>query len=191
MNFTAYQQVFESILQDANPTAPYNNPDYLNYTKLNWSRQQRWLKTGVLSEEMITAVKNITEPQQWIVITEPWCGDASHIVPFLYKIAELNPLIQLDIQLRDTAPFLIEQYLTNGGKSIPKLIIRDNDNNDMAVWGPRPVGCQVLYDRLKAANADFEQMKIELQQWYNEDKGRSLQQELLSVINSTCSTSVA
>lgn len=191
MNFTDYLQLFENILQDADPKAPYNNPDYLNYTKLNWSRQQRWLKTGVITDAMATAVQNITTPQQWVIITEPWCGDAAHIVPFLYKTAALNPLITIDIQLRDTPPFLIEQYLTNSTKSIPKLIIRDNDGNDMAVWGPRPAGCQVLYDRLKAEKADFERMKIELQQWYNEDKGSSLQAELLEVLTAVQKVSMA
>ncbi|MGN7818980.1 thioredoxin family protein [Chitinophaga sp. 22536] len=182
MNFTDYLQLFENILQDAEPKAPYSNPDYFNYTKLNWSRQQRWLKTSVINEDITAAVKNITAPQQWVIITEPWCGDAAHIVPFLHKIAALNPLITIDIQLRDTPPFLIEQYLTNGTRSIPKLIIRDQDGNDMAVWGPRPAECQVLYNRLKAEKADFERTKIELQQWYNEDKGKSLQAELLEVL---------
>lgn len=191
MNFTDYLQLFENILQDADPKAPYNNPDYLNYTKLNWSRQQRWLKTGVITAAMATAVKNITAPQQWVIITEPWCGDAAHIVPFLYKIAAINPLVTIDIQQRDTPPFLIEQYLTNGTKSIPKLVIRDSDGNDMAVWGPRPAGCQVLYNRLKEEKADFERMKIELQQWYNEDKGNSLQAELSEVLTQVQKVSLA
>lgn len=187
MNFTDYLQLFENILQETDPKAPYNNPDYLNYTKLNWSRQQRWLKTGVINDAVTAAVKSITIPQQWVIITEPWCGDAAHIVPFLSKIAEINPLIQLDIQLRDAPPFLIEQYLTNGGKSIPKLVIRDSDGQDMAVWGPRPAGAQALYDQLKAENADFERMKIELQQWYNHDKAQSLQAELLEVLTQVAS----
>ncbi|MBC9912986.1 thioredoxin family protein [Chitinophaga varians] len=190
MNFTDYLQLFENILQDAEPKAPYNNPDYLNYTKLNWSRQQRWLKTGVITDAVTAAVKEITAPQQWVIITEPWCGDAAHIVPFLTKIAALNPLITIEIQLRDTPPFLIEQYLTNGTRSIPKLIIRDNDGNDMAVWGPRPAACQVLYNRLKAEKADFERTKIELQQWYNEDKGQSLQAELLEALAAVRKVSV-
>lgn len=191
MNFTDYLQLFENILQDADPKAPYNNPDYLSYTKLNWSRQQRWLKTGVITDTMATAVKTITTPQQWVIITEPWCGDAAHIVPFLYKIAALNPLVTIDIQLRDTPPFLIEQYLTNGTRSIPKLVIRDNEGHDMAVWGPRPAGCQVLYNRLKEEKADFERTKIELQQWYNEDKGKSLQAELQEVLTLVQKASIA
>ncbi|WP_183558931.1 thioredoxin family protein [Mucilaginibacter sp. SP1R1] len=183
MNFIAYQQIFLDILNSQAPLAPYNDPAYLNYTKLNWSRQQRWLKVGILNKDLVVAIEAITEQQLWTVITEPWCGDAAHTLPFLHRLSELNPLIRVKYQLRDTAPFLIDQYLTNGTKSIPKLIIADKYSNDLAVWGPRPVECQQLYLRLLREHVDFDQKKIELQKWYNEDKGESFQLELLSIIN--------
>ncbi|HKG07153.1 MAG TPA: thioredoxin family protein [Pedobacter sp.] len=182
MNFQEYQQQFVAILTDAAPAAPYDNPAYLDYTKLNWSRMNRWLKQGVLSDELKTVVSSISTPRHWIIITEPWCGDAAHIVPFLHMAAELNPLITVEYQLRDTEPFLINDYLTNGGKAIPKLIIRDEAGLDLANWGPRPAACQILYHRLTAEKADFETVKSELQKWYNNDKGRLIQEELVALI---------
>jgi len=191
MTFNEYQQLFATILEDPNPAAPYDNPAYLEYTKLNWSRQQRWLKTGVLEDTLVQVVKEITTPQHWIVITEPWCGDAAHSVPFLHLISMLNPLITIDYQLRDSAPFLIQNYLTNGSKAIPKLVIRDASSEDLAVWGPRPVACQQLYTTLKAGNADAEHLKTELQKWYNADKGHSLQAELKALLTGIRSIAVA
>lgn len=142
----------------------------------------RWLKKGELSATFVETVKGISQPQQWIVITEPWCGDAAHSVPFIQLAAELNPLISVDYELRDAEPFRINEYLTGGSKSIPKLIIRDSQGADLATWGPRPVACQKLFDRLKAENADFEQQKIATQQWYNADKGQSVQAELETIL---------
>lgn len=182
MNFQSYLQYFESILDNPTPPPPYNNPDYFNYLKLNWSRMNRWLKHGVLSEEIKGAVSNIKAPQSWIIITEPWCGDAAHIVPFLHMIAQKNPLISVDYELRDAAPFRINSYLTKGGKSIPKLIIRNASGEDLATWGPRPEACQVIYDKLKAEDADFETIKIELQKWYNKDEGKELFKELAAIL---------
>lgn len=179
MDFPTYKVFFKAVLDGAKLLPPYNNPDYLNYTKLNWSRQRRWLNTGKLNELLVQKIKAIGQPQTWVLITEPWCGDAAHNLPFIYMLTEQNPLIKLDIQLRDSEPFLIQRYLTRGGKSIPKLIVRDEAGKDLLVWGPRPAKCQELYDRLKAENADDEELKLQLQWWYNEDKGISLQQELL------------
>lgn len=182
MDFQQYQNLFQEILSDPNPAAPYDNIDYLDYAKLNWTRQQRWLKTGVLDPSLSKAIADIDKAQEWIVITEPWCGDASHTVPFIHMLTELNSLITASYQLRDTEPFLIDQYLTNGGKAIPKLIIRDEAGADLVNWGPRPAACQVIYSKLTAEKADFETIKTELQKWYNQDKGVSFQRELLDAL---------
>jgi hypothetical protein len=182
MTFKAYLDQFEALLKSEKQLAPYDDADFFNYAKLNWSRMNRWLKHGVIQSDILSAINNIQQPQNWIVITEPWCGDAAHIVPFLALIASENELIHIDFQLRDTAPFLIDNYLTNGGKSIPKLIIRDAAGNDLAVWGPRPQACQLVFDELKEKQANMNDLKTALQHWYNEDKGVSLQAEILAIL---------
>lgn len=183
MNFKEYLHYFEQVLSNEATTAPYDNPDYLNYTKLNWARMNRWLKTAELSEDMKAVAKSITEPQQWIVITEPWCGDAAHVVPFLQLIALENPLISAEYELRDSEPHRIQSYLTNGGKSIPKLVIRNAQGEDIAVWGPRPTKCQEVYAELSARKADLETLKTALQTWYNADKGKEIQAELAVLLS--------
>ncbi|MGV3764146.1 thioredoxin family protein [Parapedobacter sp.] len=182
MDFQAYLNRFEQILKDQAPQAPYDKPAYLDYTRLNWSRMNRWLKKGILSGTFIDVVEGVSQPQQWVVITEPWCGDAAHSVPFIELAAQLNPLITVAYELRDSEPFRINGYLTNGSKSIPKLIIRDGQGVDLATWGPRPAECQVLFDRLKTEDADFETQKTALQHWYNADKGESVQAELEAIL---------
>jgi len=191
MTFNAYQQLFAAIFENPNPQAPYDNPAYLEYTKLNWARQQRWLKTAVLDEELVQTIRQMNTPQHWVVITEPWCGDAAHIVPFLHLVSELNPLISIDYQLRDSEPFLINSYLTNGSKAIPKFIVRDAEGKDLSVWGPRPAACQQLYNTLKEEKADAERLKTELQKWYNADKGQTLQAELKALLKALQPAAVA
>lgn len=159
MDFAAYQLVFQRILFNSEVMPPYDQPDYMNYTRLNWSRQQRWLKTGILDPVLVNTVENIGQGQFWTVITEPWCGDAAHSLPFIHKLSELNPLIKIDYRLRVTPPLLIDEYLTNGAKSIPKLIIRNEAGGDLATWGPRPASCQQLYNQLLKDHADPKQKK--------------------------------
>ncbi len=184
MNFQEYKEQFEHILDSSNPIAPYNDPDFLNYTKLNWSRLNRWLKTVQLSEEQIKTIQTISQKQNWIVITEPWCGDAAHVVPFIHLLASQNKLISIDYVLRDGGNDLIDKYLTNGGKSIPKLIIRDEDNHDICTWGPRPEELTQLVDQLKAKNTELAELKIELQNWYNANKGEEILKELIDLVRS-------
>lgn len=182
MDFESYELYFQSVLDGGVTGAPYNDAAYMNYSKLNWSRQQRWLKTGELNADLMKLVMQINSDQHWIFITEPWCGDASHVLPFVHKLSQMNPHIKLDIQLRDSEPFLIERYLTGVSKSIPKLVVRNSEGKDLMVWGPRPQENQELFEQLKGDKTDLHEMKMLLQKWYNDDKGRSLQHELLEAL---------
>jgi thiol-disulfide isomerase/thioredoxin len=183
MNFSDYQQTFDRILSGELTSAPYDDPHFIEYVKLNHSRQNRWVKKSVLIDAAVEAVKSIHSKQTWVIIAEPWCGDAAQIVPFIVRMAELNPLIHLEIKLRDNENSEIENYLTNGGKSIPKLIIRDKDGKDLVVWGPRPLECQQLFDTGKGFGLDLNEQKIELQKWYNEDEGKLIQKEICSLFH--------
>lgn len=182
MKFEEYLAYFEAVLAEPEKYPLYTDPEYLNYAKLNWSRTNRWLKRFEVSVDTKDHIAAIAEPQQWIVITEPWCGDAAHSVPQIAKIAALNPNIQLDIQLRDSEPHMIESYLTNGSKSIPKLIARNAAGEDLWVWGPRPQAAQDMFQRLKDEHQPFEVTKEALQKWYNEDKGVEIQKEVVKNI---------
>ena len=182
MTFNEYLAYTTRILSGELEITPYDDPAYFEYTKLNSTRMKRWLKTGELVDETVEVVKSIAQRQKWIVISEPWCGDASHILPFLFKMSELNKKIDLEIELRDSKPFRIENYLTGGSKSIPVLIVRNKEGEDLFVWGPRPTGAKTLMSKLTEEQAPFERVKEELQKWYNEDKGVQIQQEIVALI---------
>ncbi len=179
MNRTAFEKFFVDLVEQPSATPPYDNPDYQSYTKLNLARFQRWIKKGELLPELIAIIKN-TSYTSWTIITEPWCGDAAHSVPFILLLAEQNPKIKVKIELRDSAPFLIENYLTNGSKSIPIFIF--SNGIDEKTWGPRPGELHDLFEFLKSEGKEMEELKMALQKWYNEDKGKSLQKELVNLL---------
>lgn len=182
MNAQEYRNLFAEILTGQFAEAPYDNPGYINYVKLNNSRMKRWTKQGIVSPELESAIMAIDKPQTWILITEPWCGDAANSVPYIEKMAALNPNITLEIQLRDSDSE-IDNYLTNGGKSIPKLITRDSEGKDIFTWGPRPAEAQALVIKQKQSDASSDEKYGEILHWYKEDKGVSIQAELLGLLS--------
>lgn len=181
MNINEYMQYFKSVSNAAHPVPPYDNSDYMTYSQLNWARQQRWLKHGKVNEDLVNIVRNIEGKQKWVLITEPWCGDAPHVLPFIWNLSVITESIELEIELRDSYPFSIEHYLSGNKRSIPKLVIRNDSNIDLFVWGPRPIECQRLHDTLKAEGIKHEHIHIALQHWYNHDRGVSMQLELLAL----------
>ena len=186
MNWTTYISLFEDIVSKENTTPPYDNEDYHNYTSLNQSRQNRWLKRGEITPELTTEIENISESQEWILITEPWCGDAAHIAPFIFMASQLNDKIDFKINLRDAEDSIIQDYLTNGkSMSIPILVVRDKDGTDLFSWGPRPKDAQAILARHKnETDKSQEEKKIEFQGWYNKNKGADAQKELIEKFQS-------
>ena len=96
-----------------------------NYTVLNDRRMRRWDKLFKLTEAQLDPIKKLNQKINWLVLTESWCGDAAHTLPVMNKIAEQTENINFSIVLRDDHPQLMDAFLTNGNKSIPKLIAQD------------------------------------------------------------------
>lgn len=83
-----------------------------------------------------------------LVITEDWCGDAMMNNAILRKIAEAGE-VEVRCVYRDENLELMDRYLTNGGRSIPKYIFLSQDGEVLADWGPRSAEVQEFVDGLK------------------------------------------
>ena len=181
--FKAYNELIESLLKENKTTGTNQSEAMINYTQMNQKRMKRWFKTLKLSDE-IKGLNIDGQNQNWLIITEGWCGDAAHNIPGIEMIAR-----QLGIEtryiLRDENPEIIDAYLTNGGRSIPKLIAVDKDFNELFTWGPRPKECQELYLSLKENGSDWNEILEKIQKWYNTNKSLMLQEELALLLKAS------
>lgn len=182
MTTEQYISYFEQIAKKEISSEPYDQDSYLHYTQLNFQRFNRWMKLGKINEQLRNQLLVLEKNLELVIITEPWCGDAAHTLPFLIKMASETKRIRLSFQLRDSNSE-ISKYTTNGSKSIPIVIARDENKKDVFIWGPRPSDCQELRNTLVRKNTDPESIKIQLQQWYNSNKGIQLQKELSKLLS--------
>ncbi|OBX21352.1 MULTISPECIES: thioredoxin family protein [Bizionia] len=182
--YTDYRHLVTDLVGNESTTGNDKSEDMVEYTKLNDKRMKRWDKTIKLTEDTVTRLANFKGNVTWIVITESWCGDAAHVVPPMAKLAEQSDNISLKLVLRDTNDELMNQFLTNGGKSVPKLIMVETETLDVLhTFGPRPAVATKLVADYKAKHGMITpQIKEDLQVWYNKDKGQSTIEELLSML---------
>ena len=138
ISYKDYRALVGKLLAEGKSTGPEQSEDLTNYSMLNDRRMKRLDKTIKISEETVREFQRVTQPQTWLVLTEGWCGDAAQNLPVLNKIASISENIDLKIVLRDENLDLMDLFLTNGGRSIPKLIALDKNNNVIDSWGPRP-----------------------------------------------------
>jgi hypothetical protein len=185
ISYTDYRALVSDLLVEGKSTGPEQSEDLTNYSLLNDRRMKRLDKTIKISEETIQEFQKVSAPQTWLVITEGWCGDAAQNLPVLNKIATASDYIDLKVVLRDENLELMDLFLTNGGRSIPKLIALDKDNNVIDSWGPRPTVATKMVADYKEKNGVLDpEFKQDLQVWYNKDKGQSVQEDFVSIATS-------
>lgn len=183
ITYQEYRTLVSDLLAEGKSTGPDQSEALLNYSLLNDRRMKRLDKTIRLSEETIASAKDTKEPQTWLVLTEGWCGDAAQNLPVINKIAEENEHINLKLVLRDENPELMDQFLTNGGRSIPKLIALDKAHNVIGSWGPRPSVATAMVANYKKEHGNLDaEFKKDLQVWYNKDKGKNTQEDIVSLL---------
>ena len=184
MSYQDYRLLMAELVATQSTTGLDKSEEIVAYTLLNEQRMKRWDKTIKVSaeaQEKITAFKGDVT---WLLLTESWCGDAAHVTPVINKVAELNPNIKLRLVLRDENDALMQQFLTNGGKSIPKLIMIDNISGEVLnTFGPRPnVATTLVKDYITEHGAVTDELKENLQMWYNKDKGQNTIDNLISLL---------
>lgn len=183
ISFEAYHQLYQEQVANGQTSGLDQSEGLIAYTKLNFSRLKRSYKTTEIANETKAMLEKISTPLTWLVLTETWCGDAAQNIPVLAKMAELNPAISLKLIFRDENPEVMNNFLTNGSKSIPKLICVNENLEVLGTWGPRPAAIQSWFvEEKNKPTTDMDQLKIDLQQKYNADKGQSLQSELMELL---------
>jgi hypothetical protein len=183
-SYPEYRNKVTSLLKEGKSTGNEQSEALTHYSELNETRMNRLEKTIKITEEFTDKLQQLNGDYIWLVISEGWCGDAAQLVPIFHKMAELSPNIDLKIAFRDENDDLMNLFLTNGARSIPKLVIlAKNTLEVLGDFGPRPQGAKQLILDYKAEHGLIDETaKTNLQLWYLHDKGLSTQKEIMDLM---------
>lgn len=180
--YPAYRQHIVEVLADPSPTEQVAK--MLPYYRQAVDRMNQIAPTVALLPELQAALGQLKGQYIWAIITEGWCGDASHTVPVIEAVAQASGG-HLDTRyfLRDSHLDLIDRYLTNGGRAIPIAVVLHADTlTEAGVWGPRPAPLQAIHQDMKVREVPFKEVITTVNAWYDEDATRATQQELLTLV---------
>ena len=183
-SYEEYQQMITALLTDGKTTGDNHSEAMLHYTELNQQRMRRLDKVGQLTESLQEKLASVSTVWTWLVLTEAWCGDAAQIIPLMAKMADKASFITLKLLLRDEHPEVMDAYLTNGSRSIPKLICLTEDLQEVGTWGPRPAEAQQIMNdfKQKHPDEDYQSLAKEMQLWYARDRTQAIQREFTALL---------
>jgi hypothetical protein len=100
---------------------------------VNRDRFVRALAAVTVGDDAKSVVARFSATRKILVITEDWCGTSLAILPYVFKLAEADPGIELRVFLRDDNPDLMDQYLKDGQyRSIPVVVFLDEALTELA-----------------------------------------------------------
>lgn len=170
-DFITFLNQVKSLHQLDKVTGNTQTPELLAYSQLNEKRMDRILKHGKINSSI-----KVKKSKRWLVITEGWCGDSAQIAPHLYLFSQQQGA-QMRIVLRDENPAVMDMFLTNGSRSIPIVIMMDDQNQVVAQWGPRPLTLSNLVKAWKEQGLSKDEFNPLIHKWYANDKGQTCIQE--------------
>jgi len=184
MTFAEYIRLIDDLLLESKTTGENQSEEMFNYGKLNRQRMKRLEKTVDISDALKEKARNIKANWIWLIITEGWCGDAAQNISIIEKIALESANIETRYVLRDENLELMDAYLTNNARSIPKLICLDAETfKEIGIWGPRPQAAMDYFYEMREQEIEKPQMMENLQRWYLQDDEQSIQKEFENLLD--------
>ena len=114
---------------------------YIDQMAMNKERFLAALGSITIVPEDVRLFERLVATRKILVLTEDWCGAALASLPFVVKLVEEVPGIELRIFLRDENPDLMDQFLKNGlYRSIPVFVFFDEQMNELARFIERRPG---------------------------------------------------
>ena len=117
-----------------------------------------------------------------LALSEDWCGDAVNTLPVVARWAESRANVELRVLGRDDNPDLMDAHLTGGrSRSIPIVIVYDEQFEEVGWWGPRPAELQE-YVLGPGQEVDKEDRYRHVRRWYARDRGLTILSELIETV---------
>lgn len=185
MDYHEYRRMINVLLKQDKTTGTNHTPEMVEYTQMNVQRMKRLDKQAELQDELVDQLQDVDEDWVWLVLTEAWCGDAAQNIPVIVKMAEQNDNIDVRFILRDQHLDIMDEYLTNGGRSIPKLICLDADTlEEIGTWGPRPEAIQDKALKWKDdPKISREEWAKKLHKWYADNNTVAIQNDFIELLD--------
>lgn len=183
--YDSYKELVNKLISENKTSGNNQSESNIYFTKLNAERVKRIEKTTVLNDELKRQLDKISSPLIILVIAESWCGDVAQNLPPLKVISNYNSNVEVKILLRDEYPEIMEEFLTNGTRSIPVFVLIKKDTLEViGKWGPRPDPAQEIMREAKLRkDYSHDEATKEIQLWYAKDRTNTFQKELSDFLN--------
>ncbi len=119
---------------------------------------------------------------RFLVIAEDWCRDSVESIPYLARLVELVPSLELRIVRSDEAAGLMRRYPTPDGRpATPTVVLLDSTFAERGCFVERPAALRRWIDGHRS-RLDPGGLAAGERDWYRRDRGREVVRELVGML---------
>lgn len=158
------------------------------------ARRSTWEENygrGMVTDSALIARARSAGPWRILVVAEDWCGDSANTIPYLARLVEQVPELQLRIVNSTAGKWVMNRYQTSDGRAAtPTIVVLDGDGvvRGCLIERPRALKQWIVENKPKLSEEDFRNQRIE---WYRNDAGVSTVTEFVSILESAARESPA
>lgn len=138
-------------------------------------------RRAVVPQQFVDRVNALAGQWHLLVLSADWCGDAVNTVPVIARLAAHSSNVDLRIVERDANLDLMDAHLTGTSRSIPAVIVLDEDYVERGWWGPRPTALQ-RWTLGEGQGLDKPERYKHIRAWYARDHALTTLEEVVTMM---------
>lgn len=166
--------------------------DFATFHEKARSRRAMWDKNwteGKVPDDVLAQARAIGGRWRLLVVAVDGCSDSVNTVPYVARLVELLPSIEMRIVLPGPGRPVQESHRTPDGRAAtPTFVLIDAEGRDAGCWVERPAVLQESFLKAKAENG-VDAWAGAKQGWYDTDAGASTLREIVAMIAAAASGS--
>lgn len=147
--------------------------------KRDWRQRDGW---AVISDSLMTRARALPMKLRVLAVAEEMCNDSMNSIPYLARLAELTPMIELHIVNSARGRSIMEAFRTPDGRAAtPTVVVLDANGRVAGCWIERPERLR-KWSLTPRDSLPKDQRFEDRRGWYENDKGRSAMAEWIPML---------
>ncbi len=149
------------------------------------ARKEMWrdnFDRGAPDSAVVVRARAVAGSWRLLAVAEDWCGDSANTVPYLARLVDQVPGLELRIVDSKKGKWVMERHQTPDGRpATPTIVLLDPEGNERGCFVERPAQLRawVAENKPKLSEDDFQSAKMA---WYRKDQGHQTVLEIVELL---------
>ena len=164
-------------------------PQFLEAAKSNRELWKKNFATGAPTPAIVARAKAVPGMWKVLVVAEDWCNDSANTIPYLARLIDELPALEIRIVNSTDGKWVMEQYKTRDGRTAtPTVLLLGPDFTEHGCFVERPEKLATLVSGWKAklSESAWHGKKAA---WYRTDHGKETLTEFVAMLEGAASGS--